>query len=1054
VGLALSGGGIRSATFCLGLLQGLHDLGLLRIFDYLSTVSGGGYVGGWWSAWLSRPHESEMDIFPGPERNELRRSTNGYSKEATESSESAYVDPIHHLRLFNNYLTPRKGLLSPDTWRATVFVVRNLLLTWLVLLPILVTVVLAGQLYYTLPASRPDQMRPQATSFFPHEYPPVTSMHGPSSEVVLKERLKLMSKPLIALAVLLFYCVALWLTLNQSGPLWVSAVSGEIFIIFLFFCLDLFLGLAKHNQELYFMALALSLLLLPAGLVILWALTLPRWSLKGSGEGVEAKARWTKEIYRNKLGRIQMRLLVILTSGTIFLTLTGFGHELVDYVCCSTESSTLGTFLDYLTKSVSLSALFGTVAGLIYTWTNSSPSANGGHYGDQVNSPTSRLIFALTPSLVLLVLSVLIAWVAHGLLWRIIRAYGDNVRVLDNLTHIGVVLCFLLAAVEIEWVKTPLWFGKMACLLFPLFILITRFGAWQSYQLSMIAIAVSSGLIFFKAVIGRDSIKRRFTKNTRYSLLSLALFIPSLIVGFVFVKLMGGFLAPALGWGGVASNADLADFASSGLVGCTFFYLFILWEQLRGGSNNGLPFSIVSCISVVLSALLLLSFTSDGKSPTSDGSLAHVVVVLIVTSLVWVIALGWMIDPNSISMHSFYRARLVRAYLGASNPVRNTKRKEITEAVEGDDVLLKELSNCERGAPYHIINSTLNLVGGRDLATAQRASAMFIFSKLYCGSLRTGYRRTTNYMGGELSLGTAVAVSGAAVSPNMGALKTSTPLAMLLTLLNVRLGFWAPTPSRSRWQAAQMRIWPFYTIREFLSMTDDLSSYCYLTDGGHFDNTGLYSLVQRGCRHIVLADCGADPTPCFRDLGDALRRCRIDFGAEFELDISPFLGGENKKVKRHYTVGKITYAEDHVKLLSWPDRSEEARTGYIILCKPSLTAGDTADVRQYAIENSSFPHQTTADQWFDEAQFESYRRLGQSCAEEVFGHACDSAGFDTGGGFADPDFIPKLFTEVFKRGSNEPVEGGARGLSLDRELRTPDLITTEAEPLTSVRETD
>jgi hypothetical protein len=299
---------------------------------------------------------------------------------------------------------------------------------------------------------------------------------------------------------------------------------------------------------------------------------------------------------------------------------------------------------------------------------------------------------------------------------------------------------------------------------------------------------------------------------------------------------------------------------------------------------------------------------------------------------------------------------------------------------------------------------------------------MFIFSKLYCGSLRTGYRLTAKYMDGKMSLGTAVAVSGAAVSPNMGALKTSAPLAMLLTLLNVRLGFWAPTPSRRRWQTAQMRIWPFYTIREFLSMTDDLSSYCYLTDGGHFDNTGLYSLVQRGCRYIVLADCGADPTPCFRDLGDALRRCRIDFGTEFELDISTFLEGEGKQVKQHYAVGKITYAEDHVSLLKWPDRSKQARTGYIILCKPSLVAGDTADVRQYAIENPVFPHQTTADQWFDEAQFESYRRLGQSCADEIF----QNTEFGVVGANLHPDDIPKLFADLFVGVDSKNVDEAIR----------------------------
>ncbi|MEP7219955.1 MAG: patatin-like phospholipase family protein, partial [Bacteroidota bacterium] len=59
-GLALSGGGIRSATFCLGLLQGLREKGLIQAFDYLSTVSGGGFVGGWWSAWLARAPRFEV----------------------------------------------------------------------------------------------------------------------------------------------------------------------------------------------------------------------------------------------------------------------------------------------------------------------------------------------------------------------------------------------------------------------------------------------------------------------------------------------------------------------------------------------------------------------------------------------------------------------------------------------------------------------------------------------------------------------------------------------------------------------------------------------------------------------------------------------------------------------------------------------------------------------------------------------------------------------------------------------------------------------------------
>src|SRR5262249_40101216 len=155
---------------------------------------------------------------------------------------------------------------------------------------------------------------------------------------------------------------------------------------------------------------------------------------------------------------------------------------------------------------------------------------------------------------------------------------------------------------------------------------------------------------------------------------------------------------------------------------------------------------------------------------------------------------------------------------------------------------------------------------------------------LYCGSPRTGFRRTTDYMGGAMTLGAALATSGAAVSPNMGSATPGAALALLLSTLNVRLGLWVPTPGQSSWMLPQTRLWPYYLLRESLSQTNDIGTYCYLTDGGHFDNTGLYALVARGCRYIVLADNGADPSRRFSDVGAAIRRCRIDFGAEILLD--------------------------------------------------------------------------------------------------------------------------------------------------------------------------
>src|SRR5439155_20066472 len=298
--------------------------------------------------------------------------------------------------------------------------------------------------------------------------------------------------------------------------------------------------------------------------------------------------------------------------------------------------------------------------------------------------------------------------------------------------------------------------------------------------------------------------------------------------------------------------------------------------------------------------------------------------------------------------------------------------QSVTSAAPGDDVPLTELCNHDHGAAYHLVNTTLNLVGSSDLATAQRSAAAFVLSTYYCGSARTGYRLTTEYMGGELTLGTAVAISGAAASPNMGSLTPGLPLVMLLALLNVRLGFWAPTPNGARWRERQAALWHWYLLRETLSQTTDLSTYCYLTDGGHFDNTGLYALVERGCRYIVLLDCGADPRPCFADLGDAIRRCRIDFGAEISLSVQGFLDRAQDRglATRHVVVGKILYRKEHWDQLGLASSDDADRTGVIVWVKPAVTAADSADVRQYKLQNPNFPHQTTVDQWYDEAQFE------------------------------------------------------------------------------------
>jgi hypothetical protein len=347
-----------------------------------------------------------------------------------------------------------------------------------------------------------------------------------------------------------------------------------------------------------------------------------------------------------------------------------------------------------------------------------------------------------------------------------------------------------------------------------------------------------------------------------------------------------------------------------------------------------------------------------------------------------VIGLGWLVDPNALSLHAFYKARLVRAYLGASIVARRIE--DITTSVVDDDLPLKDLANAERGAPIHLINTTLNLVGARDLATAQRSAAPFVLSRYHCGSMRTGYRRTDQYMAGRLTLGTAIAASGAAVSPNMGAKTRSSALSLLLALFNVRLGVWVPTPNKHRWLEPHTRLWPFYLWRESLSQTNALQSYCYITDGGHFENTGLYALVERACMNIVIVDAGEDPKPNFSDMGEAIRKCRIDFGAEVRL---PMAFDQFIKMKDdgasdvHFAVGTVRYSPAHLEAIGFYPADIERHLrgdlgGTVVWVKSAVTATDPLDIRQNRVEKAPFPQDTTVNQWFTETQFESYRALG------------------------------------------------------------------------------
>jgi len=166
-----------------------------------------------------------------------------------------------------------------------------------------------------------------------------------------------------------------------------------------------------------------------------------------------------------------------------------------------------------------------------------------------------------------------------------------------------------------------------------------------------------------------------------------------------------------------------------------------------------------------------------------------------------------------------------------------------------------------------------------------------------------------------------------------------------------------------------------HPYRKFtFGLTNDRRGYVYLSDGGHFENMGMYELVRRRCTLIMVSDAEQDENLAFGGLANALRKCRSDFGVEIDIDVS--------RIRKDPTTG---YSSQHcaVGTIHYPETPKGERvTGTLVYVKTSLTGDEPTDVLEYRARQNSFPHQTTADQFFDESQFESYRRLGYHVADE------------------------------------------------------------------------
>jgi hypothetical protein len=855
--LVLSGGGIRSGTFALGVVQGLAELNIgPKNFTFLSTVSGGGYLGGWLSAWMHQDGADEVakQLKPGA----------GYPETPA---------PIRHLRTFSNYLSPMLGLFSADTWTLFSIYLRNLTINWLIIIPFLVG-------FTSLP----------------------------------------------------------WLmvTALNSKPNFGMVVGSFLFGAICMIMSDLF---TKQNPPI----------------------------IQGE-QSFEPKLSWQDR------GQ-QFFLMRCLVPGAIGIFSWSVSWYWFFYGTFPDAPVFFQNFHADVRSEWDFDLQWSTISGFFYL----------------------SLGFVLIEWLIFRLLEA-IKIIPH----RFISEKGKNRRGKELLCLIfaGVLSGLLLVSV---FRVTPLYNSHevsiyYTSLAFPVFLLTILFNGF-----------IYEGL---KSTFVEDA-EREWT--ARYS---------------------AWFLIVAFGWAAVCSIILYGPVLVENLfkyvvtLGALTSYLTAYLgrklavnskpEQKEGKqgalANVSLPTLALIALVILFICLSFLNISFLGKVKDlfegSGSALSSVeasqqpwyyVLVVLAGMAFLCVGFAWAVDMNRFSLHALYRSRLIRAYLGASRPAGERRPDPFTGFDETDNIYMGDMMLDRKGRkvvpkPFHIVNVALNLVGGRNLAWQERKAASFTVSPLHAGSLLVGYRKTFHdqelqtkkleekkgkFYGGDrgISLGTAMTISGAAVSPNSG-YNTSPLVAFFMTLFNLRLGWWLGNPGPTG-NDTFYRSSPKWGLKPVLSemfgQTDEVNKYVFLSDGGHFENLGLYEMALRRNRFMLLSDGSCDETGELEDLGNAIRKIRIDLGIHIDFPLGFDIHSRNESTKtdgKYWALGRVRYPENNPDMTPGTNGTFGERDGVLLYIKPGIYGKEPKDIFNYATTNNAFPHESTADQFFSESQFESYRALG------------------------------------------------------------------------------
>lgn len=1056
--LCFSGGGIRSATFGLGILQALAHWKLLDSFDYLSTVSGGGYIGSWLSAWIKRTEDTnrlftqsdfinieslaaklndksnkiseylqtrlspdtlgligkstfspeekkalqnslaedfnnmlkgesllKQDYFKQlateelkklEEKNELislnrKLIENAYPGEIIKSTEKAVGviqvqkelgDPcgdknlpepeeVTHLRAYSRYMSPELGLLSADTWTLVAIYARNLLLNWFVLIPLFAAFLLLPRILFTFTYSTAtNDIKDSLATIFVLV---IELGLWATAVYILRKGLPyflIITLASIGVSLAYFFSTRAIIPLSTTFFFLVGILCGGSAVAYIIGSRPSLnsAGLTKIPKD-----------KVTQGRVLLYGvLLLVIWAYFSSNY-------WATFVY-STLSRQSFDFPVI-----SFL----FPHPVIAFLAFGWAVHVLGLilyrvllkknpFADIFNRTFGFEltvAIFNGALGGLITWLVASNI-----FAQPITDRTRAMLYACLAVPTLLLLFVFALTIFVGL---------TSKRIED---------------MDREWLARFAGWILIVSLVWIVLHAIVLYGPtelshlWQSrYSIWKAILTMIGGTSALITLLG-GYFSQFFNKNSE--------------------KETGGNFAWIMNIAPKVAAPIFALFLLVLLVYVTSLLLRLVSVELACGDSY-----VARTLTKILG--LTYDFTDAGTTDKNfcnnpvyyyDPSSIRMILtnvngwyLLAVLSLLAAIGgiMGTFVNINKFSLHAAYRDRLIRAYLGASRKKSERKENPFTGFDENDNVQMEKLRQTK---PLHIINQTLNVVRGKNLAWQDRKAESFTASPLHCGSFLLGYRNSAGFAvskvfdflsGGRkeqaLSLGTALAISGAAASPNMG-YYSSPIVTFLLAVFNVRLGWWLGNPGPAG-EETYMKAGPAFAARplieETLGLTDDENPYIYLSDGGHFENLGLYEMVRRRCHLIVVSDASGDDGFAYDDFANAIEKVRVDLGIPININFSdiPIYPPKSKDIPtsgaRYCAIARISY-----KTID----GEDARDGLLIYIKPTLYGKEPIDIIHYAKDNPTFPHQSTANQFFNEKQFESYRTLGFYIGHRVF----------------------------------------------------------------------